>query len=349
MKKSDVFPVWGRILQGRKPFLAIEITDQCPLNCPGCYAFAPGHRGPEEEQIPLTNFKGDDLIERVLELVRYHRPMHVSIVGGEPLVRYRELSVLLPQLEAMGIEVQLVTSAVRPIPAEWAKIKHLQLCVSVDGLAEEHDLRRAPATYDRILEHIVGHKITVHCTITENICVRSDYLDRFSRFWSDRPEVSRIWFSLYTPQEGEKSEQRLTPETRLAAIEKLDSLKDEFPKIHMPLKAIEQYLDPPESPEKCIFAQVAVNYSPDLRTLITPCQLGGRPVCSECGCFGAIGFGSVGKLRIAGVPVGNIFFTSLKIGKRLGRNGAGPPVRPAEQFITTTPSQPTLEADESPR
>ena len=324
MNKWDVFPVWGRILRGRKPFLAIEITDKCPLSCPGCYAFAPGHRGSGEEPVPLTDLKGDDLIEGVMELVRYHRPIHISVVGGEPLVRYRELSVLLPRLEELGIEVQMVTSAVRPIPAAWAKLSNLQLSVSVDGLPEEHDVRRAPATYERILKHIVGHRVTIHCTITESIPVRSDYLDRFSRFWSERPEVSRIWFSLYTPQEGEESEQRLTPETRLAATEKLEALKNEFPKVHMPPNAIEQYLNPPESPEECIFAELTTSYSPDLHSLITPCQLGGRPVCSECGCFGAIGFGSVGKLKIAGVQLGDIFFTSLKIGKRFRRNGAGP-------------------------
>lgn len=324
MKKWDVFPVWGRILRGKKPLLAIEITDRCPLSCPGCYAFAPGHRGSEDEQLSLSEFKGEDLIKGVMALVRHHRPLHISIVGGEPLIRHRELSVLLPKLERLGIEVQMVTSAVRTIPAEWSELTNLQLSVSVDGLPEEHDLRRAPATYDRILRHIAGHRITVHCTITQDICVRTDYLDRFARFWSNRPEVSRIWFSLYTPQEGEQSSQRLTPEKRVAAVEKLSSLRDQFPKVHIPPNAIEQYLSPPGSPEECIFAQLTTSYSPDLRTLITPCQLGGRPVCSECGCFGAVGFGSVGKLKIGGIKLGDIFFTSLKIGRRLSRNGTLP-------------------------
>jgi hypothetical protein len=33
-------------------------------------------------------------------------------------------------------------------------MKRLQVCVSIDGLQPEHDARRAPATYDRILKHI---------------------------------------------------------------------------------------------------------------------------------------------------------------------------------------------------
>jgi organic radical activating enzyme len=82
-------------------------------------------------------------------VVRRVRPVHVSIVGGEPLVRYRELCALLPLLDRMGIEVQLVTSAGRPIPEEWNSIGSVHLVVSIDGLAPEHDQRRAPATYDR--------------------------------------------------------------------------------------------------------------------------------------------------------------------------------------------------------
>jgi hypothetical protein len=52
----------------------------------------------------------------------------------------------------------VVTSAVRPIPEPWATIPDLQVCVSIDGLQPEHDVRRAPATYDRILKHIKGSK-----------------------------------------------------------------------------------------------------------------------------------------------------------------------------------------------
>ena len=46
------------------------------------------------------------------------------LVGGEPLVRFRELTVLLPQLEERGIFVRVVTSAVRPIPDEWRRIRY---------------------------------------------------------------------------------------------------------------------------------------------------------------------------------------------------------------------------------
>ena len=49
-----------------------------------------------------------------------------------------------------------MTSAVRPIPNEWLGLHRLQVVVSIDGLQPEHDERRKPATYERILKHIEG-------------------------------------------------------------------------------------------------------------------------------------------------------------------------------------------------
>src|SRR5215216_6375419 len=130
MKKSEVFQAWGRILGGYYPALSIEITRECPLRCPGCYAYEPEHLGAVGPLRSLADYKGQELIDGVLSLVRRYRPLHVSIVGGEPLVRLRELELLLPRLSALGVGVQLVTSAVRPIPPAWSHIKALHLVVS---------------------------------------------------------------------------------------------------------------------------------------------------------------------------------------------------------------------------
>jgi organic radical activating enzyme len=70
----------------------------------------------------LNDLKGQQLIDGVIELVDRYRPLHLSIVGGDPLVRYRELETLLPLLLNRGIHVQLVTSAFRPLKAEWASL-----------------------------------------------------------------------------------------------------------------------------------------------------------------------------------------------------------------------------------
>ena len=323
MKNKDLIPAWGRILRGKRPFLSIEITKECPLQCPGCYAYSPEHLGSVGPLRELRDAKGKDLVAGVLGLVRRLRPLHVSIVGGEPLVRYRELEVLLPKLDAMGVEVMVVTSAVRPIPESWRDLGNLYIAVSIDGLPPEHDRRRAPATYDRILKHIVGHRINVHCTITRQIVQRPGYLEEFASFWSARREVRKIWFSLYTPQEGELSEERLTPPDRAKVLVELRRLRSIFPLMEMPDRLLKGFEDPPISPRECIFAQTTACVSSDFTTPITPCQFGGRPVCTECGCIASAGLASFAKYKLAGlVQIGSIFTASRRFGERVASETA---------------------------
>src|SRR5262245_20404953 len=122
---EGIISAWGRILTGYTPALSIEITRECPLHCPGCYAYGDDHLGGDITLRQVRDFKGQELVDGVLALVDKHRPLHVSIVGGEPLVRHKELNTILPELAKRGVHTQLVTSAVREIPAEWAGIFRL--------------------------------------------------------------------------------------------------------------------------------------------------------------------------------------------------------------------------------
>ncbi|TAM83401.1 MAG: glycosyltransferase [Acidobacteria bacterium] len=326
---SALLRAGGAVLLGRRPVLSIEITRECPLRCPGCYAFDSGHLGVAGPLRQLSDLQGDALVSGVLELVNRFRPVYVSIVGGEPLVRFRELSILLPRLSSLGLEVQLVTSAVRPIPTAWRDLQNLHLVISVDGLQPEHDRRRAPATYDRILKHIAGHRLIVHCTITRQLLKRPGYLEEFTNFWSNRAEIKKIWFSLYTPQQGDRSAERLAPLDRIEAVAELSRLRARFKKIDLPQRAIESYLRPPASPGECIFAQTTLCVSADLATRITPCQFGGNPVCTECGCMASAGLIAIGRHRVAGLlPVSAIYSFSRSLGGQLARMGTMLPKQP---------------------
>jgi sulfatase maturation enzyme AslB (radical SAM superfamily) len=324
MKKRDIFRGWARILSGHHPMLSVEITRECPLRCPGCYAYQPEHLGDLGPLRTLADYKGQQLIDGLLALVRRRRPLHLSIVGGEPLVRFRELDVLLPQLDKMGVEVQLVTSAVRPIPTEWAKIEALHLVVSIDGLQPDHDVRRAPATYERILRNIEGHSITVHCTVTHQMASKdaggARYFEEFLSFWSARPEVRKIWFSIFTPQIGEEATEILPPDERAAVLEEIARLRPLFPKLYMPNVVLEGYRRPPKSPKECIFARTTFSITADLEGRITPCQFGGNPDCSQCGCIASAGLKSIGDYQLFGVlPVKSIFFASDRVGRTVSR------------------------------
>ncbi len=315
---EGIVRAWGKILSGYRPNLSIEITRECPLRCPGCYAYGDEHLGGGATLRTLSDRKGQALIDGIIEVIDRLKPLHVSLVGGEPLVRYRELDVLLPRLSARGLYVQVVTSAVRPIPIEWAAIPRLQVCVSIDGLQPEHDVRRAPATYDRILKHIQGQQVTVHCTVTRQQTLHDGYIEEFVRTWSGNPNVRTIWMSLYTPQAGEESAEKLQPEDRVRVVNTLRALRPKFPKLQMPTQLLDAYLDPPESPDDCVFAQTTDCVSADLQTRITPCQFGGTPDCANCGCMASAGLAAVGRHRLGGVlPIDTLFAGSLRIGRTI--------------------------------
>jgi MoaA/NifB/PqqE/SkfB family radical SAM enzyme len=321
---EGIVRAWGKILAGRRPNLSIEITRECPLRCPGCYAYGDEHLGGGQTLRTLTDRKGQALIDGILDVVDRLRPLHVSLVGGEPLVRYRELDVILPHLAERGLYVQVVTSAVRPIPKAWASLRRLQICVSIDGLQPEHDARRAPATYDRIVKHIDGQHITVHCTVTRQQTTRDGYIEEFVRTWSDNPNVRSIWLSLYTPQVGEDSPERLRPEDRRHVVDTLRVLRDRYPKLQMPRQLLDAYLEPPSSPAECIFARTTECVSADLRTQITPCQFGGAPDCASCGCMASAGLAAVGRHRLGGlIPIDTLFNGSIRVGEAVAalRNG----------------------------
>lgn len=317
MKKSEVLHAWGRILAGRAPSLSIEITKECPLRCPGCYAFDAAHFGGVTQLRQLSDYKGEELVVKVLALIDDRKPLHVSLVGGDPLVRYRELESLLPQIESRGVHTQVVTSAFRKIPGAWKKFRKLNVVVSVDGLQPEHDARRKPATYERILQNIEEARVIIHCTITSQIAERQGYLDEFLRFWTSRVQVAKVWFSIFTPQRGATDPEILTASQRASTIAELHDLRQRYPKLDLPEVVIREMQDPPKNPSECIFARTTETISADLRTQITPCQFGGVPDCERCGCIASMGLAAVGHYRVAGrLTAGQIFMASDRLGKK---------------------------------
>lgn len=301
------------------------------MRCPGCYAYAPNHLGSGVTLRELSDFKGQRLIDGVLQVIDRYRPLHVSLVGGDPLVRYRELEILVPILLGRGLHVQIVTSAFRPLPAAWAGPKRLSIAVSIDGLQPEHDARRAPATYDRILKNIAGQYVTIHCTITGQMMKQPGYLDRFLAFWNPRPEIRRIWFSIFTPQQGDDLPEMLTPEERRRALAELLDLRPRYSKLEVGRGIVEAFTNPPSSPEECVFAQMTQTISADLRTAIEPCQFGGKPDCSSCGCYASMGMAAVLNHRLFGwLPIAPIFHASQRLGQALA--GRTAPPQPAVEF-----------------
>jgi MoaA/NifB/PqqE/SkfB family radical SAM enzyme len=330
LSPREVLAAWGRVLTGRVPMLSIEITRECPLTCPGCYAYGDTHLSGGIKLSELRDLRGDDLVEGVLRLVRKHKPLHVSLVGGEPMVRVRELGKILPPLSKMNVFTLLVTSGVIALPAEWTNLRRVRVAVSVDGLPEHHDVRRKPATYERILKNIEGREVNIHWVITRPMLERAGYLEEYVNFWNARPEVNRIWVSVYTPQMGEQSAEMLTPEDRMSLARQLPPLQRKNPKLLFNNDLAKAFLSPPKNPDDCLFAKMSANYSADLETRVEPCIFGGTPDCSQCGCSVSTGLHWVRGVKVLGpVKVDHFMASSIKIGLMMNRlrSSAGRPSR----------------------
>jgi hypothetical protein len=117
-------------------------------------------------------------------------------------------------------------------------------------------------------------------------------------FWSARPEVRKIWLSFFTPQVGVETGESLSPSEKLSVVEELTALRRQFPKAYLPDAVLMGYRQPPASPADCIFARTTVNFTADLKSKIKPCQFGGEPDCSQCGCMASVGLNAVGDYRL---------------------------------------------------
>ena len=321
MKLINVFQSWGKVLAGNIPMLSIEITRECPLRCPGCYAYGDAHLGEEGPNLrSVADYRGDDLVNRVFALIDQHKPLQVSLVGGEPMMRHRELSKILPVLSGRGIYTMVVTSGVIPIPSEWTRLPKITVAISVDGNPEDHDVRRKPATYERILRNIQDCQVNVHWTVVRKNLHEAGYMDRYLEFWNNRPEVNRIWVSVYTPQVGEDSAERLLDADRKSLGDYFLSVGNRYPKLLMHRGLIDAFLVPPDSPATCLFSKLSVNYTADLKSRVEPCVFGGQPNCAECGCSMSMGMHWLGEYKIAGpLQARHLIGGSLAIGSKMNR------------------------------
>jgi organic radical activating enzyme len=320
LRIRNVLQSWSKVLRGHTPLLSIEITRECPLRCPGCYAYGADHLGGAVTLRELSDYRGDDLVRGVLGLVDRHKPLHVSLVGGEPMVRHRELNSILPELSSRGIYTMIVTSGIIAIPAEWKEIPRFMVAVSIDGLPEHHNVRRHPATYERILSNITGHLVNIHWTITAPMLEREGYMEEYVRYWSEREEVRNIWVSLYTPQRGEQSAEMLSPRQREHVARELPRLYALYPKLLAPKGYAQALLHPPASPKDCTFSHLSKNYSADLKTHVEPCVFGGDPDCSQCGCSASAATHWLTQMRIAGPIKGkHLLHSSMAIGSAMAR------------------------------
>ena len=335
----EVVQAWGRILAGRRPNLSIEITKECPLRCPGCYAYGDEHLGGNVTLRGLSDYKGDELVARFMALIDRH-PAAARLDRRRRAARpIQELNAILPQLAERGIHTQLVTSAVRPIPSEWRRLnplagRRVDRWSPAGTRRSPHagDLRTHPQAHR-------GHQITVHCTVTRQQVRRDGYLQEFLDYWQANPNTRLIWISLYTPQIGELSTERLTKADRDRVIADLSRMRKNYSKLQMLDGMLKVYATPPDSPETASSRRPPSATRPISSGKITPCQFGGKPDCQNCGCIASAGLEAIGRHRLkGGIPVGKDLLR-VACGRAHGRQSQSAPSPPPNGMPPRQPEQ----------
>ena len=102
-------------------------------------------------------------------------------------------------------------------------------------------------------------------------------------------------------------------------METLLRVRQDHPKLDMLEGMIKGFLSSGVA-DRCIFAQTTRTLSADFKTRVEPCQFGGDPDCSRCGCFASMGLAAVGHRKLLGpITAGHIFWTSTAIGRYVRR------------------------------
>ena len=119
---------------------------------------------------------------------------------------------------------------------------------------------------------------------------------------------------------GEESLERLTQEDRERIAHELPQLAKSYPKLLIPEGMARAFVNPPRSPQDCLFSRMSMNYSADLQTRVEPCVFGGNPDCSQCGCSISSALHWIRDVNIAGpLKIGHLVRASLAVGSSVSK------------------------------
>ncbi len=127
----------------------LHVTDRCNLTCRTCYFQSDKARGPDRSL-------STDGFNRVIDVIAASRPHHVTVSGGEPLMR-RDLFDLLQHLRDRGQAICVLTNGTLLTPASCTRLRGLvdRVVISLDGVrAETHERVRGKGTFAAVLRAI---------------------------------------------------------------------------------------------------------------------------------------------------------------------------------------------------
>jgi organic radical activating enzyme len=258
MSLFQMMAVWMRLFFRRTVGLSIDITDQCPHSCPGCYM----RWYPKGNDLPLKRWR--EIIESHPARSRYF----CAWTGGEPLLRADDIAEL-SQLFGWN---WIATSGTIPIP----DIPRTTVFVSVDGPAEIHN--RVRGRWSDVAANVRSDHY-VACTVQKKNC-SPDVLREHVDFWSTR--AAGMVFGFLTPQKGDEGKS-LSHEERADVLATVRDLRRRYGRFVIgaagQLKDCSGTTWHPGCPAEA--SLVTFDAQGNRKT---PCTLGPDVDCGRCGC-----------------------------------------------------------------
>jgi MoaA/NifB/PqqE/SkfB family radical SAM enzyme len=126
--------------------LIMTPTVACNLRCEHCYNLYEIHEK-QKEQLSL------EIMLRVVTEAKAMGAYRLTIIGGEPLLRWRDLASLAAAHPDALLTVFTNGLLLTPVMAEeLARLGNLELAFSIDGFEEEHDRWRGVGNWKKTLQ-----------------------------------------------------------------------------------------------------------------------------------------------------------------------------------------------------
>lgn len=151
-----------RVLMRKKPrVINLEFTKRCNARCEFCSCWE------HEDHDELSSYE---------DIIKFFKPVVVSISGGEPLLR-RDYARLISEIRPFCHYAVIITNgALLNEKSAFSLVKSGidQICISLDYLSEEHDrARKINGLYAHLCETIptlssMGYRIVLNTVIMQN-------------------------------------------------------------------------------------------------------------------------------------------------------------------------------------
>lgn len=271
-----------------------HITERCNLRCAHCYQEDVAGQEPDWEGLLDVARQFRDLVAEVSR--RRERPAtaHVTVTGGEPLVR-ADCLALLRHLSAEGWSLAVLSNGTlvdRALARELAALRLGFVQVSVEGGRQTHERIRGPGTFAqavRGLRELVRLGVPTMISFT----ARADNYREFPQVAAlgRRLGVGRVWADRMIPLGRGEADQVLTPEQTREFVGTLAQERRRRGRTEIAAHRALQFIAAGGTPYRCEAGRSLITVLPD--GTVCPC----RRMPTEAG-----------NLRVAPLP--DIYFRS---------------------------------------